>query len=267
MRDEEIVERQIGRKPRGFLRVATRCPLGFPETIVTRPIIDEARRGEEQERETQRRGAYGSETQGRETLGREMHSGETPGSEAPGRETGDRESVGHESGADRRQEGIEPFPTVFWLTCPGAVRAVSELEAQGYVRTLQDRLAGDPRAMKAYLDAARSYAGFRMSLLPAEEAAQLAIERPGHYEVVAESGVGGVLGQPGEAGIKCLHAHYADYLARGTNPVGRWVRELLVEKAAANRVRGRELERQRGLERRRAQKPRGKKRRPRDTRA
>ncbi|MGE5572302.1 MAG: DUF501 domain-containing protein [Bacteroidota bacterium] len=257
MRDEEIVERQIGRKPRGFLRVATRCPLGFPETIVTRPIIDEPRRGEERERETPRREAYGSETEGRET----------PGSEAPGRETDDREAVGRESRADRCQRSVEPFPTVFWLTCPGAVRAVSELEAQGYVRTLQDRLAADPRAMKAHLDAARSYAGFRMSLLPAEEAAQLAIERPGHYEVVAESGVGGVLGQPGQAGVKCLHAHYADYLARGTNPVGRWVRELLVEKAAAARVRGRELERQRGLERRRGQEPRGKNRRSRNTRA
>jgi len=176
MTDEEIVERQIGRKPRGFLRVATRCPLGLPETIVTRPVI---RKG----------GGTGRETQ------------------------------------------VEPFPTVFWLTCPGAVRAVSELEALGYVRKLQERLAGDPAALEAYQEAARSYADYRVSLLSPEEASHFATEHPGQYEVVARSGIGGVLGKPGAAGIKCLHAHYADYLARGVNPIGRWVRELLTRKA------------------------------------
>lgn len=177
--DEEIVERQIGRKPRGFLTVATRCPLGLPETIVTRPVLRE--------------------------------NGEAAGTSAEGR--------------------VKPFPTVFWLTCPGAVRAVSELEAMGYVRELQRRLASDAAASEAYREAARSYADYRLSLLPPAEAARLAAENPGQYEVVARSGIGGVLRGPDAAGIKCLHAHYADYLARGTNPIGKWVRELLVEKA------------------------------------
>ncbi|MGE5592979.1 MAG: DUF501 domain-containing protein [Betaproteobacteria bacterium] len=176
MTDEELVERQIGRKPRGFLRVATRCPLGLPETIVTKPVL-------------------------------------------------------REEGGTYRKKRVEPFPTVFWLTCPGAVRAVSELEAMGYVRKLQQRLAGDPAALEAYREAARSYADYRMSLLPAEDASRLAAEHPGQYEVVARSGIGGVLGKPDVAGIKCLHAHYADYLVRGTNPIGKWVRELLIEKA------------------------------------
>ncbi len=174
MRDEEIVARQIGRRPRGFLRVATRCPLGLPETIVTRPIV---------------------------------------------------------SGVADGRAGLEPFPTVFWLTCPGAVRAVSELEAQGHVRKLQERLAADPGAAEAHREAARSYADLRLSLLGRDDAAHLARDHTGEYEVVAHSGVGGVLGEPGKGGIKCLHAHYADYLARGVNPVGRWVHELLREKA------------------------------------
>lgn len=174
--DEEIVERQIGRKPRGFLRVATRCPFGLPETIVTRPVL-------------------------------------------------------REDGGTSPERRVKPFPTVFWLTCPGAVRAVSELEALGYVRELQRRLAGDASAFEAYREATRSYANYRLSLLPADEAARLAAEHPGQYEAVARSGIGGVLGKPDAAGIKCLHAHYADYLARGTNPIGKWVRELLVEKA------------------------------------
>ncbi|MEW6229043.1 MAG: DUF501 domain-containing protein [Bacillota bacterium] len=176
MNDEEIVEKQIGRKPRGFLRVATRCPFGLPETIVTKPIIGEVREGKTR---------------------------------------------------------VKPFPTVFWLTCPGAVKAVSELEAEGWVRKLQRRLSGDPAASEAYREAARSYADFRRSLLSEDEAARLEAQRPSQYDVIAHSGVGGVLG---DGGIKCLHAHYADYLARRTNPVGKWVHELLMEKRDRSQV-------------------------------
>ncbi|MCR4403094.1 MAG: DUF501 domain-containing protein [Firmicutes bacterium] len=179
MTDEELVERQMGRKPRGFVRVATRCPLGLPETIVTKPV---------------------------------MLKGD----------------------ATDRRERVEPFPTVFWLTCPGAVRAVSELEARGWVRRLQERLARDPMAFEAHLDAARSYADYRVSLLSPGEASHLAKEHPRQYKVIACSGVGGVLGRSGDAGVKCLHAHYADYLARGVNPIGKWVRELLTGTARSS---------------------------------
>ena len=37
-------------------------------------------------------------------------------------------------------------------------------------------------------------------------------------------GVGGT-----RAGVKCLHAHYAWFLAGGDDPVGRWVDEKLKE--------------------------------------
>lgn len=181
MTDEEIVQRQMGRKPRGFVRVATRCPLGLPETIVTKPVIRK------------------------------------------GNGTG-------------RQAQVEPFPTVFWLTCPGAVRAVSELEALGWVRRLQEKLTRDPAALEAHQEAARSYADYRVSLLSPEEASRLAAEHPRQYEVVARSGIGGVLGRLGDAGVKCLHAHYADYLARGVNPIGKWVRELLTGMAGGSPV-------------------------------
>ncbi len=176
MTDEEIVARQIGRRPRGFLRVATRCPLGLPETIVTKPVILRVRG------------------------------------------TGVR---------------ITPFPTVFWLTCPGAVKTVAELEAAGWIGELQKRLESDPEASEAYRESVRSYADFRKSLLSSDEAAWLAARYPSQYEVVARSGIGGVLG---EGGVKCLHAHYADYLARGKNPVGGWVRELLAERQECRSV-------------------------------
>ena len=41
-------------------------------------------------------------------------------------------------------------------------------------------------------------------------------------------GVGGT-----RTGVKCLHAHYAWFLAGGDDPVGHWVDELLRAGAAA----------------------------------
>ena len=168
MRDEEIIKRQIGRKPRGFMEVASRCPMGMPETIVTSPLVP-ARRGLN-----------------------------TP---------------------------FEPFPTVFWLTCPGAIKAASRLEAEGWITKLEARLAQAPEAQREYEEAARSYAAFRQTLLTEDQLKWIKTYKPSWYDVICESGVGGI--PQGNKGLKCLHAHYADYLVRGKNPVGRWVYELL----------------------------------------
>lgn len=168
MRDEDIVQVQLGRRPRGFLKVATRCPLGMPETIITSPVVP--------------------------------------------------------AGPDVDQP-VEPFPTVFWLTCPGAVKAVSRLEAEGWIAKLESRLAEDPDAQREYEKAARSYAEFRQALLTGDQLKWIEAHRPPWYDVIRESGIGGIL--KGRAGLKCLHAHYADYLVRGKNPVGKWVYQLL----------------------------------------
>jgi hypothetical protein len=37
-----------------------------------------------------------------------------------------------------------PFPTLFWLTCPAAVRAVSRVEAEGWIARLNERIEHDP---------------------------------------------------------------------------------------------------------------------------
>ena len=43
MTDEQIVERQIGRPPRAFLRVAVRCPFGRPAVTEQAPIDEDGR--------------------------------------------------------------------------------------------------------------------------------------------------------------------------------------------------------------------------------
>ena len=94
-----------------------------------------------------------------------------------------------------------PFPTIYWLTCQDAVKAVSRLESDGWIA----RLGDDPTIAAAVVEAHRAYATERGEMLSGAE------------------GWGGVGGT--RRGIKCLHAHYAYHLAGGDDVVGRWTAE------------------------------------------
>jgi uncharacterized protein len=99
-----------------------------------------------------------------------------------------------------------PMPTRYWLVGRPEVTAVSRLEADGGVRAAE--AAVDPGELAAAHDC---YATERDGALPADWTGP----RP-------HGGVGGTA-----TGVKCLHAHYAWYLAGGEDPVGRWVAEQL----------------------------------------
>jgi exopolyphosphatase/guanosine-5'-triphosphate,3'-diphosphate pyrophosphatase len=103
---------------------------------------------------------------------------------------------------DRRGE---PFPTLYWLTCPVAVKAVAQLEGDGWIKRLDQRAQADAEFGSALDATHRDYAAERGRWLP---------------EARAWGGVGGT-----RAGLKCLHAHYANHVAGGADPVGRWVAE------------------------------------------
>jgi hypothetical protein len=98
-----------------------------------------------------------------------------------------------------------PFPTLFWLTCPEAVKAVSRLESTGEIGRLNRLFEEDPE--------------FRAAVERAHE--EYARERGRAHEPAGEwGGVGGT-----RTGVKCLHAHYASHLAGGDDVVGRMVAE------------------------------------------
>ena len=103
-----------------------------------------------------------------------------------------------------RLETGEPFPTLYWLTCPLARRAVGRLESGGFMRELNDRLAGDAPLASLYREAHDRYRH----------------DRDGSLEVSEES-AGGMPGR-----VKCLHALYAHELA-DANPMGAVVRERI----------------------------------------
>ncbi len=111
-----------------------------------------------------------------------------------------------------------PFPTIYWLTCPDAVRAVSRVESEGWIGRLNERFESDAAFRTAVEDAHRAYA-----------------EERGRFADGAEAwgGVGGT-----RAGLKCLHAHYAYHLAGGEDPVGAWTAERVepIHRERAGRV-------------------------------
>ena len=95
-----------------------------------------------------------------------------------------------------------PFPNLYWLTCPEVSKAVARLESEGAVGEFNRRLDADEDSARTI---ARAHAGY-------------ARERARNFpEAEAWGGVGGT-----RKGVKCLHAHCANYLAGGT-PFGPFV--------------------------------------------
>ena len=99
-----------------------------------------------------------------------------------------------------------PMPTRFWLVDPRLVHAVSVLEADGGVRSAEQAI--DP------VELANAHAAYAR--------ARDAAIAPGHAGPRPTGGVGGT-----RVGVKCLHAHYAWFLAGGDDPVGAWVARRL----------------------------------------
>jgi uncharacterized protein len=85
----------------------------------------------------------------------------------------------------------EPFPTMYWLTCPQLVAAISRLEAAGGVERWT-RAVQDSPELGASLERGNA------------EQRRLRPE--------LDLGIGG--SRPGAGSLKCLHAHAAFALAR-----------------------------------------------------
>jgi exopolyphosphatase/guanosine-5'-triphosphate,3'-diphosphate pyrophosphatase len=94
-----------------------------------------------------------------------------------------------------------PMPTRYWLVGAEEARAVSRLESAGGAEAAEREVPAD-----ALLAAHRRY-----------EAERDALVSPGHVGPRPSGGVGGT-----KAGVKCLHAHVAWWLAGGDDPVGAW---------------------------------------------
>jgi hypothetical protein len=104
--------------------------------------------------------------------------------------------------APRLPDGT-PFPTLYYLTHPGAVAAVSTLEATGTMRPMQQRLREDEALATAYRAAHERYLEDRYALEDVEE--------------IHGISAGGMPDR-----VKCLHVLVGHALAAGpgVNPLG-----------------------------------------------
>jgi uncharacterized protein len=109
-----------------------------------------------------------------------------------------------------------PMPTRYWLVGDHETLVVSRLESTGGVRQAEREIPVDDVA-----DAHRRYALERDALID-----------PGHVGPRPSGGVAGT-----RTGVKCLHAHYAWFLAGGDDAVGRWVARALEHRNDESGVR------------------------------
>ena len=94
-----------------------------------------------------------------------------------------------------------PMPTLYWLVDPSLHDAVSRLESEGGVHRFEAMVDADALAA-----AHEAYARRRRSATVRDDVVQ------------SSGGVGGT-----RVGVKCLHAHLANFLVNGDDPVGELV--------------------------------------------
>lgn len=100
-----------------------------------------------------------------------------------------------------------PMPTRYWLADPALRAVIGTLESHGGVRRAEAEV--DAAALEG---AHRAHAAERDAEIPT-----------GHTGPRPSGGVGGT-----RQGVKCLHAHYANWLVGADDPVGAWVHAQLV---------------------------------------
>lgn len=100
-----------------------------------------------------------------------------------------------------------PFPTLYWLTCPSLCADISRLEASGAVADFE-RLLQQPVTRTALLASDLAYRRERAKRIRGDGAGLLDV---------------GIAGNRDPLRLKCLHAHVADYLVGGLNPIGEQV--------------------------------------------
>lgn len=128
-------------------------------------------------------------------------------------------------------EIITIFPTLLWLTCPYLKKKVSKLESKGLIGEIKSKVKADKEFAAALKENHLSYANLRQRLVPEGVKQVLAKKYANEYKVLMETGVGGTRHYDG---VKCLHAHFADYLILKQNVIGEIVYNRLGVKLCCN---------------------------------
>ena len=108
-----------------------------------------------------------------------------------------------------------PFPTLYWLVHPALCREIARIESTSHIKALEGQVACDEAFQERMREETKNYREKRWALL---ESLHPLDSIPRAYLTSLQTvGIGGLLNP---RRIRCLHMHYAHYLAQGTNAVG-----------------------------------------------
>ncbi|MDR1482636.1 MAG: DUF501 domain-containing protein [Synergistaceae bacterium] len=116
--------------------------------------------------------------------------------------------------------GVHPFPTTFWLSCPHLLRIIGRVEGRNGVASMEDCLRGREAEWARYNAA---YALLRLSLIPAARRRFLSERRRRIFSSLRQRGVGGVSISEGHVFVKCIHLQSASFLGMGGHPAAEWL--------------------------------------------
>ena len=113
----------------------------------------------------------------------------------------------------------KPFPTLYWLSSKDLHKAIGQIETQGVVKQLEQRIQDDDAFRNRYLDNQKDYVERRWQAMTSVD--KLRIEALGFTELFHRYGIGGIAQWDK---VRCLHMQYAHHLA-ADNVVGQWLDE------------------------------------------
>lgn len=117
----------------------------------------------------------------------------------------------------------EPFPTLFWLTCPYLDRKCGELESEQRISSLEEILSARSESVIAWH---KEYIALRKSMLDPDKAQKLAAGSQGLLRFISETGVGGINFRDNPHAAKCLHLQAATWLGMRRHPASDWLEKL-----------------------------------------
>ena len=110
-----------------------------------------------------------------------------------------------------------PFPTMYWLVCPELSKKISQLEASGFIKDLENEVSESKTLSESLFKIHESYRKEREDLYK-----ELKLEVSESMEkTISQTGVGGVADF---SRVRCLHMFYAYHLVK-ENFVGKKVDE------------------------------------------
>lgn len=123
-----------------------------------------------------------------------------------------------------RSGAAEPFPTLYWLTCPYLRDKVGLLEGGRYFPEIRARLRMDEDFAGRVQDAAVSYRDKRRQLYDELPESIKNMISEAATKSLLESGPGGI---KASGNIKCLHIYLANYISGEEDPIGEAAKDTI----------------------------------------